>query len=82
MFMIVHAVLNFITPDTHTVWELITPNDNKHTMVNSSSPGQNGHLLTYDSFKCIFMNENVPILIEISLKCIPKGPIDNNPALV
>ena len=26
IFMIVH-VLIFITPDTHTVWELITPND-------------------------------------------------------
>ena len=50
--------------------------------VNSSSPGQNGRLFTDDSFKCIFLNEKFRILIEISLKCIPKGQIDNNPALV
>ena len=33
-------------------------------------------------FKCIFLNENVWIPIEISLKFVPKGPIDNIPALV
>ena len=32
-------------------------------------------------FKCIFLNENVWIPIEISLKFIPKGSINNNPAL-
>ena len=35
-----------------------------------------------DIFKCIFLNENVWILIKISLKFIPMGPIDNIPALV
>ena len=30
----------------------------------------------------IFMSENFCILIKISLKFIPKGPINNNPALV
>ena len=35
-----------------------------------------------DIFKCIFLNENRCILIKISLKFVPKGPIDNNPALV
>ena len=29
-----------------------------------------------------FMNEKFCILIKISLKFVPKGPIDNNPALV
>ena len=33
-------------------------------------------------FKCIFLNENVWILIKISLNFVPKGPIDNNLALV
>ena len=33
-------------------------------------------------FKCIFLNENVWILIKISLKYVPKGPINNIPALV
>ena len=35
-----------------------------------------------DIFKCIFMNENIWILIEISLKFVPKGPINNIPTLV
>ena len=33
-------------------------------------------------FKCIFFNENVWILIKISLKFVPKGPIDNKSTLV
>ena len=32
--------------------------------------------------KTIFFNENVPIPIKFSLKFVPKGKIDNNPALV
>ena len=35
-----------------------------------------------DIFKRIFFNENVWILIKISLKFVPKGPINNIPALV
>ena len=33
-------------------------------------------------FICIFFNENVWISIKISLKLVPKGPINNIPALV
>ena len=33
-------------------------------------------------FKSIFFNENVPILIKISLTFVPKAPINNIPALV
>ena len=32
--------------------------------------------------KCIFFNENFRILIKISLKFVPKGPMDNKSALV
>ena len=39
-------------------------------------------ILEDDIFKCIFLNENVRISIKISLKFVPDGPIDNNPALV
>ena len=39
-------------------------------------------ILADDSFKCIFFNEHVLISINISLKFVPKGPINNNPALV
>ena len=43
---------------------------------------QNGRHFADDIFKCIFLNENVLISIKISLKFIPKGPINNIPALV
>ena len=45
-------------------------------------PIQNGRHFADDTFKCIFLNENVRISIEISLKFVPKGPINNIPALV
>ena len=51
-------------------------------MVNSSPPGQNGHHFTDNIFKCIFLNEKFCILIQTSLKFVPKGPIDNKWALV
>ena len=35
-----------------------------------------------DIFKRIFLNESILILIKISLKFVPKGPINNIPALV
>ena len=44
-------------------------------------PRQNGPHLADDIFKCIFLNENGWISIEISLKFVPKGPINNIPAL-
>ena len=43
---------------------------------------QNGHHFAEDTFKCIFLYENIRISIKISLKFVPKGPINNNPALV
>ena len=39
-------------------------------------------ILTDDIFKHIFFNENVRISIQISLKFVPNGPIDNKSALV
>ena len=49
---------------------------------NSLRPRQNGRHFADDTFKCIFLNENVGILIKISLKFVPKVPINNIPALV
>ena len=48
------------------------------------NPGQrqNGRHFAEDTFKHIFLNENVWISIEIPLKFVPKGPINNIPALV
>ena len=50
--------------------------------INSLRPRQNGRSFADDTFKRIFLNENVRISIKISLKFVPKGPINNNPALV
>ena len=52
------------------------------TGVNTLRPRQNRRHFTNDTFKRIFLNENVRISIKISLKFVPKGPINNNPALV
>ena len=45
-------------------------------------PRQNGRHFPDDIFKWFFWNENVSIAIKISLKFVPKGPINNIPALV
>ena len=50
--------------------------------VNTLRPRQNGRGFADDTFKRIFVNENVRISIKISLKFVPKGPINNYPALV
>ena len=50
--------------------------------VNTLRPRQDGRHYPDDIFKCIFLNENVWISIEISLKFVPKGPINNIPSLV
>ena len=50
--------------------------------INTLRPRQNGCHFPDDIFKCFFLNENVSIAIEISLKFVPKGPINNIPALV
>ena len=52
------------------------------TQVNTLRPRQNGRHFADDTFKGIFMNENVRISINISLKFVPKGIINNIPALV
>ena len=43
---------------------------------------ENGRHFPDDIFKCIFVNENVWIPVHISLKFVPKGPINNIPVLV
>ena len=49
---------------------------------NTLRPRQNGRHFADDTFKHIFLNENVRISIKISLKFVPKGPIYDIPALV
>ena len=55
----------------------LTPN-----VINTLRPRQNGRHFADDIFTCIFLSENAWIPIKISLKFVPKGPINNIPALV
>ena len=50
--------------------------------VNTLRPRQDGRHFPDNTFKCIFLNENVIILIKISLKFVAIGPISNIPSLV
>ena len=50
--------------------------------INTLRPRQNGRHFADDIFKCIFLNENVWFLIKISLNFVPKGHINQIPALV
>ena len=45
-------------------------------------PRQNGRLFADNIFTCIFLNEKVWIWINISLKFVPKGQINNIPVFV
>ena len=50
--------------------------------LNTLRPRQNGRHFTDDTFNRIFLNENVWIPIKISLKFVPKCPINNIPSLI
>ena len=52
------------------------------TNINTLRPSQNGHHVSDDIFKCIFLNENVWISLKIWRKFVPKVWINNIPALV
>ena len=54
----------------------------KRWSVNSSPPEQNGRQFADDIFKCIFVNEKFCILLKISVKFVPKGPIGLDNGLV
>ena len=50
--------------------------------INTLRPRQHGYHFADETFKSIFLDENVIIPINISLKCVSKGPINIIPALV
>ena len=50
--------------------------------INTLRPRQNGRHFADDIFKRIFLNDNIWIQIKISLKFVPKGSVNNIPALV
>ena len=45
-------------------------------------PEQMAAILADDIFKSYFLNDDYRIVIQISLKFVPRSPIDNKPALV
>ena len=53
-----------------------------HPCPDFTPPGRNGHHFPDDIFKSNFMHVKFCILIWISLKFVPKGPINNIQALV
>ena len=53
-----------------------------NTNLNTLRPRQNGHHFPDDIFQWIFLNESVWISINISLKFVPRDPINNIPTLV
>ena len=52
------------------------------SLFNSLRPRLNRPHFADDIIKCILLNENALISIKVSLNFIPKGPINNIPALV
>ena len=66
-----------------TLWEsLWVTEDGDIVLANILRPRQNGQQSAVDSFNCIFLTENCCVLVKISLIFVPKGPVDNNLALV
>ena len=54
----------------------------RYVTFDTLGPRQNGRHFADDICKCIFLKENISIAIKISLKFVPKGPINNIPALI
>ena len=55
--------------------------DDTAGVFNISRPRQNVRHFSDDNFKCTFLNDNICISTEISLKSDTTGPINNIPAL-
>ena len=66
---------------TGAIWKLALPGGGVMCF-DTFKPRQDGRHFPGGIFKCFFMNEKFCILIKISLKCVPNGPIDNKWALV
>ena len=63
---------------------IILPDDISHNTLNINTLGlrQNFCHVAHNIFKCIFVNENIWIWLEVSLKFVLKVQINNIPALV
>ena len=80
VIMVTHKILPHTYLQTQQWW--VWPAKARRTAINSDLPGQNGRHFADNTFKRISLNENVRDAIKISLKVVPRGPINNIPALV
>ena len=64
------------------IYGLLTPQCYRYASVNTLRPRKKWPPFPDDIFKYIFINENVLNSVKISLKLVPRGPINNIPALV
>ena len=74
------SVVVIVYSNFDIIW--FTRNQHHPSYVNTLRPRQNGRHFPDVIFKCIFLNEDVWILIKISLNFFPGGPNNNFPALV
>ena len=74
-------VANLYSPPRWWHFCLLTWKIDIHDYINTLKPRQNGRHFLDDTLKCISLNENVRISIKISPNFVPKGPINNIPAL-
>ena len=78
-----HLMVSQTTQWMNMIWHTSSDTGGIYrSYLDSSPPEQNGRHFADDFFRCIFVNENFCILINSSLNFVPKGPIDNHPALV
>ena len=77
--VIAQAICRIVTPYEGNSTDQSTA---QYMKVLTKGPRQNGRHFADDIFKCVLLNENEWISIKISPKFVPKGPINNIPALV
>ena len=71
-YFIIQLVPKLDTANQYNIWPRL----------NTFRPIQNGSHFADDTFKCIFVKENVRIFIKLSVQFVPRGPVNNIPALV
>ena len=78
------CILRFLDFDEILRWDSNKVNNARYVWkwINTLRLRQNGRQLPGNNFKFIFFNENISIAINISLKFLCKGPVNNIPAVV
>ena len=82
VYKLTHNIKPDQTYDSQKTYNIVLLWVSYGCVFNTLTPRQNGRHFADDTFKRIFMNENVRISINILLKFVPKGLINNIPALV